>query len=171
MRRVILLTVRLSLLAIFSGGLASTAAHASAAGGYAWKWYTNVRFGYAICYPAELLVSQGESPNGDGQKFMAKNGAQLIVFGGNNALNESLKGALAHAESRLAGMSGKITYKALRPTWFVVSGEDGQTLFYDRTLYSHNQFKSLELTYQRSVAAIYEPLISRLSRCFTDLAR
>lgn len=156
---------------MLSGTLTSASAHAPSASAHAWKRYTNVRFQYSICYPEDLLVPQGESPNSDGQKFLAKDGAQLVVFGRNNAMGESLRAALASTEARLTDSSGKITYKALRPNWFVVSGQNGNTYFYARTQYSRGQFKSFEFTYDHSAAAIYKPLIGRLASCFADLAR
>ena len=143
----------------------------AAAGDHLWKSYTNERFQYAICYPEDLLVPQGESPNSDGQKFLAKDGAQLIVFGQYNALNQSLRTVSANTAGRLAGPSGKVTYKVLKQNWFVVSGTNAQTIFYAKTLYSGDQFKSFELTYGHSAAAVYEPLVSRLNTCFSHLAR
>jgi hypothetical protein len=151
--------------------LRSTSAHESDAGYHVWKSYTNIRYQYAICYPEDLMIPQGESPNSDGQKFLAKDGAQLLVFGQNNALSESLKDALADTESRLVGASGKVTYKVLESNWFVVSGRNGQTVFYARTRYNGEQFKSFELTYNHSAAEVYEPLIGRLTTCFADLAQ
>ena len=146
-----------------SGGIYAQADH------HVWKTYTNARFQYAICYPIDLLQPQGESNNGDGEKFLAKDGAQLIVFGAYNALGDTLKDTLDKTASYLAGASGKVTYKVLRANWFVVSGQNLQAIFYAKTLYSHDQFKSFELTYRRSDASIYNPLIGRLAACFVDL--
>jgi hypothetical protein len=171
MRKSILRAMVLVSLVILGSNPASTSVLPSAGGGHIWKSYTNVRFRYAICYPEDLLVPQGESPNSDGQKFLAEDGAQLVVFGKNNALRESLKDLLAVTESGLTGASGKVTYKVLKPDWFAVSGQNGETIFYARTRYSHDQFKSFELLYNRSAAAVYEPLIGRLTACFADLAR
>jgi hypothetical protein len=136
-----------------------------------WKSYTNERFQYTICYPENRLVPQGESDNGDGQKFLAKDGGKLIVFGHNNIGDESLGSVLANTVPRLAGASGKVTYKVIKPGWFVVSGTNGQTVFYTKTFYSSDQFKSFELTYDHSFAADYEPLVRRLNTCFSDLRR
>jgi len=133
---------------------------------HARKTYTDVRFQYAICYPEDLLVPQGESDNSDGQKFLANDSGQLIVFGSNNALNQPLKDNLATTASRLAGASGKVTDKLLEPDWFVVSGQNGPIIFYANVFYSRGQFKSFELTYNDSAAAVYEPLIRRLARVF-----
>jgi hypothetical protein len=155
------------------GGLMATGLRADepASAEHTWKTYTNVRFQYAICYPADLLVPQGEAENADGQRFLAKDGARLVVYGTNNALEQSLQAFLAQAELRLAGSSGSVTYKVLRNDRFVVSGQNGPDIFYAKTLSRHDQFKSMELVYDRAVAAAYAPLVDRLAGCFVDLAR
>jgi hypothetical protein len=137
-----------------------------------WARYVNVRFQYAICYPQDLLVPQGESANSDGQRFLSnKDNGQLVVYGTNNALDETLRQRLSDTGSRLAGSSGEVTYKVQKGNWFAVSGQSGETVFYAKTVFSHGQFKSFELTYDRSAAALYDSLVGRFVSCFTDLAR
>jgi hypothetical protein len=163
----------LHLLAWFAG-LAMVASAARSpqpkAAQHDWKRYTNVRFQYAICYPEDLLVPQGESENGDGERCAATDGAHLITYGQNNALATSLKDTLAEVTSRLAGRSGTVTSKVLKANWFIVSGRNGRRVFYAKTFSSHDQYKSFELTYDLSATATYEPLIRRLTACFVDLA-
>lgn len=48
---------------------------------HTWRTYTNGRFGYSACYPADLLRPQPESPNGDGRAFVGEHGAKLLVWG------------------------------------------------------------------------------------------
>jgi hypothetical protein len=134
-----------------------------------WKWYSNVRFHYAICYPGNLLQPQGESENGDGQIFRGEDGARLSVYGRNNALNEKLSDVFAETQSRLVGRSGRVTYKLLKSTWFVVTGLNGPIIFYVKTIYSDGQFKSFQLIYNRSSAAVYFPVVRRMNSCFTDV--
>ncbi len=107
MRRSILWTMFVTFV-MLSSTLTSASAHEPSASAHVWQRYTNVRFQYSICYPEGLLVPQGESPNSDGQKFLAKDGAQLVVFGRNNAIDESLRDALASTEVRLTDSSGKL---------------------------------------------------------------
>ena len=136
-----------------------------------WMTYVNVRFQYAICYPQDLLVPQGEPANSDGQRFLSnKDNAVLAVYGGNNALYQTLGERLSDTANRFADSSGMVTYKVQKANWFVLSGQSGQAIFYAKTLFSHGQFKSFELTYDRSAAALYKPLVSRVASCFTDLA-
>ena len=143
-------------------------AQAPAADHHTWKVYTNVRFQYSICYPQDLLAPQREAENSDGRKFLAKDGARLLVFGRNNALHQTLKDALEDTGSRLTGASGKVTYKAIKPDWFAVSGESGKSVFYAKTLYVHEQFKSFELTYDSDASAVYKPVVTRLAGCFVN---
>ena len=139
---------------------------------HGWMTYVNVRFQYSICYPADQLVPQGEAANSDGQRFLSsQDGAELAAYGSNNALDETLRQRQSDMQSRLAGASGKVTYRAQKANWFVVSGQSGETIFYAKTIYSHGQFKSFELTYDRSAAALYDPVVARLAACFTDLVR
>lgn len=134
-----------------------------------WALYTNVRFRYAICYPSDLFTGAGESADGDGQAFVARDGARLLVYGANNALDQPLADVLARTAARLSGAQGTVTYKVLKSDWFVVSGTDGATVFYAKTLYSNDQFKTFELRYQRSHKDTYDPLITHIVACFSDL--
>ena len=135
-----------------------------------WKSYANGRFQYSICYPADLLVPQGEPTNADGERFLAKDGAQLLAYGSHNALGDRLQDAMATASSRLAGDNGRVTYKVLEPKWFVISGQNGARVFYAKTVLNHDQFKSFELTYDRANAAMYAPIVTRIAHCFADIA-
>jgi hypothetical protein len=131
-----------------------------------WATYANSRFAYSICYPKNLLDPQGESPNGDGQKFLAKDGAQLLVYGSNNALNESINDVFSRTASRLAGPSGKISYKAVKPAWFVLSGQHDSTIFYAKTLYAKDLIVSFEFTYDSAQSNVYNPVAAKLASCF-----
>lgn len=152
--------------AFFACRTGSSAAAASTPDDPTWATYANSRFAYTICYPKNLLDPQGESENGDGQAFLARDGARLLVYGSNNALNESITDVFNHTSSRLAGPSGKITYKAIKPAWFVLSGQQGSTIFYAKTFYAKDLIVSFEFTYDSSRSNVYNPVAAKLSSCF-----
>jgi hypothetical protein len=152
--------------AFFACRTGSSAAAAAASDDSNWATYANSRFAYSICYPKNLLDPQGESENGDGQAFLAKDGARLLVYGSNNALNESINDVFNRTSSRLAGTSGKVTYKAVKPTWFALSGQHDSTIFYAKTLYAKDLIVSFEFTYDRSQSNVYNPVTAKLSSCF-----
>ncbi len=134
-----------------------------------YKTYHNPRFSYSISYPKNILYPQGESDNGDGQKFLTKDAdASLIVYGSNNALDESLEDQ--YLEASRGGMTDNpkkvVTYKLLRNNWFVVSGYNSGKVFYQKTILSNNQFKTLYFEYDESKKNIFDPIAKHISRSF-----
>jgi hypothetical protein len=135
-----------------------------------WKVYTNAKFSYAICYPNDLLIPQGEPDAGDGQTFLAKDGAKLTVFSDYGSGDIALKDRLEWTTSELAGAAGKVTYKVIRPQMFVVSGRTGQTVFYAKADTTLGKFKEFELTYDLAQSAVYDPIVKRLAGgCFVNI--
>lgn len=155
---------------LWSASISALRAQESASDHHDWKVYTNAKFQYAICYPRDLLVPQGESDAGDGQTFLAKDGARLIVFGQNNVLGETLKDWFEESTSNLVGRSGSITYTAIKPGSRVVSGLNGSTVFYAKATSTSTGFKEFILTYDTGQAAIYKPVVKRLATtCFVNV--
>jgi hypothetical protein len=135
----------------------------------AYKTYHNAKYDYSISYPKNVLYPQGEADNGDGQKFLSKDAeAHLLVYGSNNALDESL--AERFREESRGGMADNpkkvVTYKLLKNNWFVISGFVAGRIFYQKTLLNSGQFKSFYFEYPESQKARYEPLIKGLVASF-----
>lgn len=132
-----------------------------------WQTYANVRYGFAICYPADLLEPKGEADNGDGQTFRAADGAELRAFGSNNALDRTLADEAREQARHYTGKRGRITYRAAKPGWQVLSGNDGaSTLFYAKTIARDGQFFTFQLKYPKSASVRYKPVVEQLARCF-----
>ncbi len=131
--------------------------------------YHNPRFGYSIAYPKDILYPQGESDNGDGQKFLSKDaGASLIVYGSNNVLNQSLQD-LYREESRGGtdeNPAKVVTYQVLKTNWFVVSGYISSKVFYQKTILNKNQFKSFYFEYPESKKKFYDLITRHIAGSF-----
>jgi hypothetical protein len=112
---------------------ATTAAPTAAVEAEATEVYGNARYGYSICYPAKLLVPQDESGNGDGRKFLAQDGSELAVWGEYN-VHGTLDQVMADRISWERKAGSAVTYKAIKESWFVISGETGGKVFYHRTI-------------------------------------
>ena len=134
-----------------------------------WKDYVNVRFQYSICYPDNLLKAQPEAENSDGRPFVGNGGAKLLVYG-SEALRQTIVGSEAETSEDLKGSAGRVTYEKHTATWYVLSGTSGNTIFYAKTIKSHDQFKSFRFTYPAASASTYNPIAAHLSQCFKDLA-
>lgn len=134
-----------------------------------YKVYHNSRFAYSIAYPKNTLYPQGESDNGDGQKFLSKDAdASLIVYGSNNAFDQSLEDLyLDESRGGLPEDPKKVvTYRVLKNNWFVVSGYNAGKIFYRKTILNKDQFKSLYFEYPESKKKIYDPVTKQLSSSF-----
>ena len=132
-----------------------------------YRSYANARFSYSIEYPPDLLVPQGESDNGDGQKFLSHDGhAELLVYGSNNALHRSLK-SIYESEISTADHPGRVvTYKVLRADWFVISGREAGKIFYLKTYLKDGVFKTMRFEYDEAAKQTYDPVTVKIARSF-----
>jgi hypothetical protein len=96
------------------------------------KEYCNVRFSFCIKYP-DGFIGQGESGNGDGQKFLSKDKqAEVTVFG--MLVLEEVNDDFS-AQFKLASKDLNVTYKVLKPDWFILSGTDKKgNIVYQKTV-------------------------------------
>jgi hypothetical protein len=129
-----------------------------------YKTYTNARFKYSISYPADLLVPQGEAENGDGQVFKEKGGSsvEMRVYGGYNALNETLRSRY----EKVIHDWGNVSYKVLRKDWFVVSGMVNGKIHYQKTILRGDIFKTFEIEYDAVRGSTYNDVTDRIAKSF-----
>ncbi|QSR17443.1 hypothetical protein CA833_09650 [Novosphingobium sp. KA1] len=130
-----------------------------------WQTYGNARFGYSVCYPADLLRPQREADNGDGRVFVGPHGATLRVWGGYNAVGDTVAQAKSDAAKRFVSQGYTVTYQVSRPEWFVLSGAGKGKTFYQRTMLNKDREVSFVLEYPASDAAIWNPVSAKLSHC------
>ena len=134
-----------------------------------WGNYNNARFQYTIRYPRDLLIPEGKYDNGDGERFLGRDGATLTVWGGYNTLGQTLAQFETDAVSRLAGNSGTATCRRRHPAWFVVSGVTDDKIFHAKTLVVGDIQKSFEFIYPRENADVYSAVTARIISSFRSL--
>lgn len=126
--------------------------------------YYNAKYRYRIAYPESVFTPQGESDAGDGQRFLAAAGqARLIVYGAFNVLGTTLDQEYREA---LAQPGRTVTYQVLRKDWFVVSGLEGDDIFYRKTILADDIFRTFALTYPRALKATFDPLVAGILQSF-----
>jgi hypothetical protein len=130
-----------------------------------WVTYRNERFGTTIEYPVDWFANVTDRPaNDDGRIFVAPDGAELSISAGSNVLGDSL----AHYASSIfqhlpAGAA--VTYQTSGTDWFVLSGLEHGTIFYDRYLFGPNAIiHHLSLRFPGDRKSFYEPIVTRVSR-------
>jgi len=134
-----------------------------------YKTYNNKRFEYSISYPKDILYPQGEADNGDGQKFLSKEGdVSLLVYGSHNFNNQTIK---ERYQENLQGKTDEnpnkvISYRILKENWFVISGYVSGKIFYQKTILNNDQFKTFYIEYPETQKKTYDPIVKRLSTSF-----
>jgi hypothetical protein len=129
-----------------------------------YKTYNNARFAYSISYPANLLKPQGEAENGDGQAFRSEDGhAVMRVWGGYNANNDSLRAVYDQAVNE---WGAGVSYKVMKPDWFVVSALVNGKIHYRKTMLRKDVLKTFEIEYDESQKATYDSITARIAKSF-----
>jgi hypothetical protein len=126
-----------------------------------YKTYSNARYGFSIAYPSGLLVPQGESDNGDGQKFVSRNGSATLTAFGSHRLERSLQD-----EFQTAQENRTVTYKVLKGNMFVVSGTENGKIFYQKTLLRGDAFKTFIIEYDEQERGVFDSITTRVARSF-----
>jgi hypothetical protein len=143
----------------------------ASAGGQAprhdYKNYLNHRFEYSISYPSDLLYPQGEAANGDGQKFLSRDGrALMLVYGQENIRQQTLAQFYREESRSKAHPNRVVTYKVLRGSWFVFSGSESSRIFYQKTWLRNSEFLTFSIEYDASQKGTYDPITATISRSF-----
>jgi hypothetical protein len=133
---------------------------------FEWSTYTNGLYGYEICYPADLLKPGGESDNGDGNTFTSESGATLKVWGSYNAAGESLESLTADIVPDLKGYSANVSYRRRTDAFSVVSGRNGNMIFYVKFVLDKDGYRAIQVTFPVSESKIYDPMLARMPACF-----
>ena len=131
--------------------------------------YRNAAHGYRFDYPDNLL-EWGEAIGGDrGQSFESTDGsAVLLVY----ATDADEPGELRRQyELELGRDDQEVTYRVLKPNWFVISGHDGPYIFYQRTFRLGDGLRTFRLRHLAEDKDYFVPVTERLSFSFSEQAK
>lgn len=131
--------------------------------------YRNAAHNYGFDYPDDLL-EWGEAIGGDrGQAFESADGsAVLLVY----ATEADEAGELRRQyERELARDDQEVTYRVLKPDWFVVSGYEGAYIFYQRTFRLGDGLRTFRLRHRAADKDYFASVTERLSFSFGEQAK
>lgn len=124
--------------------------------------YTNAPGGYSLVYPEDLLTPQGEA--GTAQRFASADGRTVVdvnaVSAGGTGIPE------AFAQARRTDTGREVTYTASGASWYVVSGYEGPTLFYEKVVLANDAFKTLRIAFPREYRDAYYDAVEAMSLSF-----
>ena len=132
--------------------------------------YHNVNYDYSIEYPKNILTPHEADPDGAERTFVSKNGdARLSLRANANALNHSFEEIYNETcrEELAQEPTRTITYKVMKPNWFVISGyREGGMIYYKKTILNNGMLKIFIFMYQANKKAIYDPITKHLVATF-----
>ncbi len=136
-----------------------------------YAWYSNGRYAYALPYPSKLLFPQGESDSGGGQDFLSSDKKTSLGVWSDftpEVLNETLED---ECKQDVAGEPGshpnrKVTYTALHGNWCIVSGTDGDNIFYQKRYVVGGKAVVFLITYPANQRKTWDKVVAYISRKF-----
>ena len=121
-----------------------------------YKKYTNVRFGYSIDYP-DFMIPNGESDNGDGQRFYFDSETYFAVWASYNM--DGIEN-----EYNLSKESTD-SYTVLKKNWFIRSGIDSTNhIYYRRTVLDTNIFCTIYFYYPSESKTKFDKIINDVTK-------
>ena len=135
-----------------------------------WDWvpYVNERFGFSFRYPAGVFESQHHSDAGDGEVFVAGQGdGRLLVGAFENTDGHSVASYMNYIRRESYSGYG-VDYAPRGQTWFVLSGENAQNVFYEKVMFScaGRVISSFALIYPISSKAMFDPIVEGIEKTF-----
>ena len=126
--------------------------------------YVNPRFGTVCTFPKEIFTdAQPEPANGDGQQWLASDGANLICSGIINIDDETPK-SFAAQEAANTDAGARITYSRTGKDWVVLSGFKGGNIFYARRLFGEDGvIRTVWIEYPAALKSKYDPLVGPIA--------
>ena len=140
-------------------GLLIAVLFAGAACADSWRTYRNPRFGTIAQYPAGWRMGP-EPANGDGLRFTSPDGrASLTISGIFFTQSRAEEFAM-----RLEPEDGEtITYKKQGPDWIVVSGVNGDRIFYRKSLLTCGVWNDVSMEYPAADKAEFDAIVGHVA--------
>ncbi len=130
--------------------------------------YRNERFGFQLAYPSAVF-EPGEAPEGgQGMVFTSRDGAaKLLVSAGRNTTGETLKSYRRFVLSKTYP-DAHVEYAPVRTSWFVLSGTNGNTMFYERITFrcGGKVIYGWQMTYPAAERETYDPIVEAVHRSY-----
>jgi len=130
-----------------------------------WRKYTNERFGYALSYPAGLVVGP-EAQNGSGRELHTRDKAFSLATSAAFFAPDIGDTFEARWNDELSSLGDTITYKKKTATWYVVSGVKGGTEYYHKLCRQGGNWVAFHITYPNTQNKKYDKWVEGIAKRF-----
>lgn len=131
--------------------------------------FTNEQLGYSITYPKDILILDESTVNSEQQIFKPVEGkAELRIYSDKRVDKSGTPIAFNAAyEQDIADKSGRqIAHSSLSPNYYVISGLDGDLLYYQKTIFSKGALVTAVLKYPKEERDIFNAMLNPLFNSF-----
>jgi hypothetical protein len=166
----------LAFLAILTGGAPSPRAADCPAGSNDYKTYqgdlaferfSHQSLGATVCYPIRVFPVM--SPIAGGFRFTSDDGLSWFSVSSAALSQEtSIRDMMNSARRSLLAKAASITYERSKENWFVLSGHDGDRIYYQRTAIDgpSSETSTLFIDIPAEQKSFYQDIIARMSWSF-----
>jgi hypothetical protein len=133
-----------------------------------WVPYVNERFGFTFRYPAGVFEPERRSEAGDGEVFVGVRGdSRLLVGAFDNADGHDVASYMSYIR-RESYPGYDVDYAPRGQTWFVLSGENDQNVFYEKVIFScqGRVISSFALIYPIASKAMFDAVVEGIEKTF-----
>ena len=141
----------------------ASAPAASAAPSTATIDYANTRFAFEVRIPRALFNAQGESDNGDGQRFVSADGkAEVRAYGG-WLMEPEIPCA---ATAAISDKAMQLTYQRTMGDISIASGTISDQIFYTKVIRTKDRCLTLTLRYPSADKQVYDAAVKGIADSF-----
>jgi hypothetical protein len=135
---------------------------------FGWVPYVNERFGFSFRYPAGVFEPERRTEAGDGDVFAGVGGHGRLLVGAFENADGHTVASYMHYIRRESYSGYDIDYAPRGQTWFVLSGENDQNVFYEKVMFSCRGriISSFALIYPIASKAMFDPVVEGIERTF-----
>ncbi len=129
-----------------------------------YETYANYRFDFSLVYPENIVSMESAPTNNDGRTFTSPNENIVIkAYGAHNISDNTISDLYRDTLSRV---DGNVTYERQEDNWFVISGYEGDRVFYIKEIIAHDDILTLDIRYDRNLQNRFDPVVATISNSF-----
>jgi hypothetical protein len=133
-----------------------------------WVPYVNDRFGFSLRYPADVFAPERKSEAGDGEVFVAIRGQGRLLVGAFENRERHNVASYMNLIRTQSYSDYEVSYAPRGQTWFVLSGESNDKVFYEKVMFScqGRVINSFALVYPVQSKRLFDPIVEVIENTF-----
>ena len=163
----------LSILWLLLAVVVTTAgAAARPAGALDWTIYHNERFDLEMRYPADVFSRRWTSEARDGDLFATPDGRAKLLIGALENTEGHSPASYQRFITRESYPGLRVDYAPVRQNWSVLSGTRGDTMIYEKVMFScaGKVINSFAIVYPIAERSFYDPIVETIENSFRPSA-